>query len=127
MAAQTKGLGLVHVNHVVYPVSSLAASVPFYRDFLGIKEIPKMVPNENIVWLQLPSKVMVHLIEHKSFPALDPVHIAFEVEDLDAAEVGLLERKIAIENKGVRKDGQRYVFFRDPDGNRVELCTPSGF
>lgn len=127
MATKAEGLGLVHVNHVVYPVRNLAASVAFYRDFLGVKEIPKMVPNENIVWLQLPSKVMLHLIEHKNFPALDPVHVAFEVEDLDAAEKALIERKIAIENKGIRKDGQRYVFFRDPDGNRVELCTPSGF
>jgi hypothetical protein len=33
---------------------------------------------------------------------------------------------IPIERTGVRKDGQRYLCIRDPDGNRVELCTPSG-
>lgn len=127
MSTEAKGLGLVGVNHVVVPVANLARSVAFYRDYLGIKEVPKMVPNENLVWLRLPSKVMVHLIEGKSVPAPDPVHIAFEVEDLDAAVKLLEEKKIAILSSGTRKDGQRYVFFRDPDGNRVELCTPSGF
>ncbi|HEY7495978.1 MAG TPA: MFS transporter, partial [Candidatus Tectomicrobia bacterium] len=26
----------------------------------------------------------------------------------------------------MRQDGQRYLFVRDPDGYRVEVCTPSG-
>ena len=52
---------------------------------------------------------------------------AFEVEDFDAALRGLQDQGISVERTGVRKDGQRYLFIRDPNGNRVELCTPSGF
>ena len=57
----------------------------------------------------------------------DNVHHAFEVEDYDAAVLALHGKHIPIERTGVRQDGQRYLFIRDPDGNRVELCTPSGF
>jgi catechol 2,3-dioxygenase-like lactoylglutathione lyase family enzyme len=71
---------------------------------------------------------MLHLIESEEAPARpDNVHHAFEVEDFDATMRALREKGIAIERTGERKDGQRYLFIRDPDGNRVELCTPSGF
>jgi hypothetical protein len=30
---------------------------------------------------------------------------------------------LPIESQGVRHDGQRFLFVRDPDGNRVELAT----
>jgi catechol 2,3-dioxygenase-like lactoylglutathione lyase family enzyme len=39
----------------------------------------------------------------------------------------LQEKGITVERGGLHYDGQRYLFIRDPDGNRVELCTPSGF
>jgi catechol 2,3-dioxygenase-like lactoylglutathione lyase family enzyme len=52
---------------------------------------------------------------------------SFEVEDYEATMRALQEQGVAIERTGVRKDGQRYLFIRDPAGNRVELCTPSGF
>ena len=34
---------------------------------------------------------------------------------------------LGISRSGVRNDGQRFLFTHDPDGNRVELCTKSGF
>jgi hypothetical protein len=49
------------------------------------------------------------------------------VEDFDASVKALQEKEITVERSGVCRDDQRYLFIRDPDGNRVELCTPSGF
>ena len=87
-----------------------------------------MVDNPRITWLQLPSSVMLHLMESEEALARpESVHHASEVEDFDAALRGIQDKGIAVERTGVRKDGQRYLFIRDPDGNRVELCTPSGF
>ncbi len=124
----TRGLKLNHVNHVVTMVKDTKRSMEFYCDFLGIGQIPSQVDNPNITWLQLPSGVMLHLIETEEAPAHPPnIHHAFEVEDFDAAMAALQDRGIAVEASGVRHDGQRYLFMRDPDGNRVELCTPSGF
>ena len=124
----TSGLKLNHINHVVTMVKDTKRSMEFYCDFLGIKQIQSQVDNPEITWLQLPSGVMLHLIETQDAPAHPPnIHHAFEVEDFDAAKKALDNSGISIENSGVRHDGQQYLFIRDPDGNRVELCTPSGF
>ena len=122
------GLQLNNVNHVVTMVKNTDRSMEFYRDFLGFKHIQSQVDNPNITWLVLPSGVMLHLIETEEAPVKpDNVHHAFEVEDFDTATKAVEEHGITIERSGVRHDGQRFMFFRDPDGNRVELCTPSGF
>ena len=127
MATKTRGLKLNHVNHVVYLVRDTQRSVEFYNDFLGIKQIPSMVDHPGVTWLQLPSGVMLHLIETENAPTPEDNHVAFEVEDFDAAMDAVRAKGLEIGNTGVRKDGQRFLFINDPDGNRVELCTPSGF
>ena len=64
MPTKSGRLKLNHVNHVVYLVQDTKRSMDFYHDFLGIKQIPSQVDNPNITWLQLPSGVMLHLIEN---------------------------------------------------------------
>ena len=127
MTTKSTGLKLNHVNHVVYLVRDTKQSMEFYHDFLGIKQIPSQVDNPNITWLQLPSGVMLHLIETDQAPCPDESHIAFEVEDFDAAMEAVKAKGLEITRSGVRNDGQRFLFTHDPDGNRVELCTKSGF
>ncbi len=130
MTCRKARVELTGVNHVVYPVRDVQKAMAFYVDFLGLKQVPVMhpdVPPERMVWLRLPDKTMVHLVKSNIVPASNPVHTAFEVADFDAATCALEERGIPAERRGVRKDGQRYVYFLDPDGNRIELCTPSGF
>ena len=127
MTTKSTGLKLNHVNHVVYLVRDTKQSMEFYHDFLGIKQIPSQVDNLNITWLQLPSGVMLHLIETDQAPCPDESHIAFEVEDFDAAMEAVKAKGLEISRSGVRNDGQRFLFTHDPDGNRVELCTKSGF
>ena len=127
MTTKSSGLKLNHVNHVVYLVRDTRQSMEFYHDFLGIKQIPSQVDNPNITWLQLPSGVMLHLIETDQAPCPDESHIAFEVEDFDAAVEAVKAKGLEISRSGVRNDGQRFLFTHDPDGNRVELCTKSGF
>jgi len=121
---------LTGINHVIYPVTDVERSLRFYRDMLGIKQIAVMqpgVPPERMAWLQLPSGVMLHLIRSENVPAANPVHIAFEIADFDETERAVEAAGLEILNSGVRDDGQQFLFFYDPDGNRVELCTPSGF
>jgi catechol 2,3-dioxygenase-like lactoylglutathione lyase family enzyme len=128
MTATSRAIQVKHVNHIVTMVREPSRSIEFYCDLLGFKQIPSMVDNPNITWLQLPSGVMLHLIASDEAPVRqENVHHAFEMEDFDAAVNALQAKGINIERTGVRHDGQRYLFMRDPDGNRVKLCTPSGF
>ena len=98
----TSGLKLNHVNHVVTVVKDTKRSMEFYCDFLGIKQIQSQVDNANITWLQLPSGVMLHLIETGDAPGNpDNIHHAFEVEDFDSAKSVLEDKGVNIENSGV--------------------------
>ena len=87
------------INHVVSVVADTARSLEFYSGFLGIKQIPSQVDNPAITWLQLPSGIMLHLVESQDGPAQPPnLHHAFEVEDLDAATAAVEDRGIPIES-----------------------------
>ena len=55
---------LTAVNHLTYNVIDKVRATRFWVDVLGVKEIPKAVDGEHIIWLQLPSGTMVHLIEN---------------------------------------------------------------
>lgn len=127
MAAVPSGIQINRVNHVVYLVKDTKRSMDFYNGFLGIKQIPSQVDNPNITWLQMPSGIMLHLIETDNSPTQEENHIAFEVEDFDVAEASVKAKGLRIARSGVRNDGQRFLFTYDPDGNKVELCTKSGF
>ncbi len=127
MTTKASGIKFNRVNHVVYLVKDTKRSMEFYNEFLGIKQIPSQVDNPKITWLQMPSSIMLHLIETENSPTQEENHIAFEVEDFDAAEAAVKARGLRIARSGVRNDGQRFLFTYDPDGNRVELCTKSGF
>ena len=63
MAAVSSGIQINRVNHVVYLVKDTKRSMDFYNGFLGIKQIPSQVDNPKITWLQMPSGIMLHLIE----------------------------------------------------------------
>ena len=52
---------------------------------------------------------------------------AFEVDDLDGAHKQLGGMGIECTDIQTRNDGQRAFYLNDPDGNRIELCTVSGF
>ena len=121
------GLKLNHVNHVVTAVKDAEGSLAFYRDFLGIKRIQSQVDNPNIIWLQLPSGTMVHLIENQDAPSVPSHHGAFEVDDIEATAEALRSQGVETTQINTRNDGQRSFNVIDPDGNRVEICTRSGF
>ena len=120
---------LTAVNHLTYNVADKERATRFWVDVLGVKRIPSAVDADHIVWLQLPSGTMVHLIENANGISEPSHHGAFEVADIDAAYERLKAAGAKIESDaiGVRNDGQRVFFISDTEGNRIEICTKSGF
>ncbi len=90
-------------------------------------QIPKMVNGDHLYWLQLPSGAMIHIIENALAPSAPSHHTAFEVDDIDASHAYFAGKGITTTDIQTRNDGQRAFYLDDLDGNRIEICTVSGF
>ncbi len=118
---------LKNINHITYNVKDKDAALKWYEDVLGLKQIPKMVNSDHLYWLQLPSGAMVHIIENEGAPSAPSHHTAFEVDDIEASLDYFVGKGVDTTDIQTRNDGQRAFYINDPDGNRIELCTISGF
>ena len=127
MPLTANSVRLKAVNHLTYCVRDKERALRFWEDVLGVKQIPSQVDAEHILWLQLPSGTMVHLIEKADAPSTPPHHGAFEVDDIEAAQKAVRGMGVETTDITTRKDGQRTFSLNDPEGNRIELCTKSGF
>ena len=118
---------LKNINHITYNVKDKDAALKWYQEILGLKQIPKMVNSDHLYWLQLPSGAMVHIIENPDAPSAPSHHTAFEVDEIEAARDAVMAAGVDVTEIQTRNDGQRACYLNDPDGNRIELCTVSGF
>ena len=118
---------LKNINHITYNVKDKDAALKWYEEILGLKQIPKMVDSDHLYWLQLPSGAMVHIIENVDAPSAPSHHTAFEVDNIEASRADLIQKGIETTDIQTRNDGQRAFYLNDLDGNRIEICTVSGF
>lgn len=117
------------LNHVALPTADPERGAAFYRDVLGFQSTPRPSFSFRGAWLiKREVGVMVHLLHDAAFePALGGEtntrgnHVAFQVEDYDAAVGNLRARGIECVEVILPDYGYRQVFFRDPDGNVIEL------
>ena len=127
MGLNADHIRLKAINHITYNVRDKDAALRWYEDVLGLKQIPKMVNSDHLYWLQLPSGAMVHIIENADAPSAPSHHTAFEVDDIEASQKYFIGKGVATTEIQTRNDGQRAFYINDLDGNRIELCTVSGF
>ena len=118
---------LKNINHITYNVRNKDAALKWYQEVLGLKQIPKMVNSDHLYWLQLPSGAMVHIIENADAPSAPSHHTAFEVDEIEVSHEYFSKKGIETTDIQTRNDGQRAFYLDDPDGNRIEICTVSGF
>lgn len=124
-------------DHVALLVSNVERSRQFYAQVLGMREIPRP-KNFDFpgAWLET-GPFQIHLIGESgegrakqvnpgySAPELErgyASHVAFEVDDLEAAMRHLREQDVAIVGgPRPRGDGVQQLYICDPDGYVVEL------
>ena len=116
---------VVDIHHVSLNVSDTGRSLSFYRDVLGLAQLPR--PNFPFggAWLDAGNGRQVHLIEAK-VPGDLGQHMAFQVTDLDGVVEHL--RSAGVETPDpipVLDTGIRQTFVSDPDGNRIEFTQPA--
>ena len=123
---------LAGIHHIAIICSDYARSKHFYTDILGLEVIRETYREGRRSFkldLALGDRYVIELF---SFPDPPPRasgpeacglrHLAFAVDDLDAAIRQLSQRNVATEP--VRVDeltGKRFTFLRDPDELPIEL------
>ncbi len=121
---------ILRIHHASLIVADNARALNFYCDLLGL-QVDAARPDLGYpgAWLYIGDQ-QIHLLE---LPNPDPIegrpvhggrdrHLALTVDDLDALA-------LALDTAGIdytrSRSGRRALFFRDPDGNALELIEAS--
>ncbi|MGB0835741.1 MAG: VOC family protein [Psychrobium sp.] len=125
-------LGLKSVHHVAIIASDYQRSKHFYIAVLGLEIICETYREQRDSYkldLALPDGTQIELFsfpdapKRPSYPEAQGLrHLAFAVDDIDAALAYLNSQDIAVEP--IRIDeltNKRFTFFNDPDGLPLEL------
>jgi lactoylglutathione lyase len=121
--------------HTRMRVSDMDQTIAFYTNVLGLEVLErKLSPRgSHLAFLRVPNSE--ELIELCSFPPSGPVkvqedlvHLAFQVENLDATIATLQQQGIRITDGPTKtSSGSRFIFIDAPDGYEVELIErPAG-
>ena len=114
------------LHHVSRQTRQLDETRRFYVDVLGFRELSSR-PNFPFrgAWLY-GSGIQIHLIDEPYHETAGPPnprenHIAFLIEDMDAAEETLKQHGISYRRQSSADGRSEQIFFRDPEGWMVEL------
>ena len=120
------------IHHVAIICADYPRSKHFYTEILGFKVIKETYRAERGSYkldLRVGEKDQIELFsfpnrpERPSYPEAKGLrHLAFAVDDLTAQIAALATKEI--ETEPIRTDeitGQRFTFFKDPDGLPLEL------
>jgi catechol 2,3-dioxygenase-like lactoylglutathione lyase family enzyme len=118
---------IIEPDHFTVLTQDATATAEFYEYTLGLRPGPR--PNFAVpgIWLYSGVDPILHLVEKDEIPngpgVLD--HIAFRGTDLEGAIGKLKARSIAYDVRRVPAggpwEGVWQLFFRDPNGARVEI------
>jgi len=117
----------IEIQHVSLIVSDTKAALAFYCDVLGMQEAARADLPYPGAWLQVGEQ-QIHLLE---LPNPDPAsmserpehggrdrHTAITVKDVSIVTQQLEQAGITYTTS---RSGRKALFFRDPDGNAIEL------
>jgi catechol 2,3-dioxygenase-like lactoylglutathione lyase family enzyme len=117
-------LGITVIDHVqiAAPRALEAEVVRFYREVLGLTEIPK--PEElrarGGAWFQIGNLQMHIGIDPDGGGPKSKRHVCFLVEDLAKAKAAVTAQGVTIEEESAAEGLSRF-FVRDPADNRIEI------
>lgn len=129
-AQQTAAQRPAAVSHVALYVFDLKKSVDFYKNVLGLQQIPEPFKDGKHVWLRMGPHSQLHIIEGaaKVEPHDINSHLAFSVKDLkkfmarlDKAGVRYTSWTGVEKRTTARPDGVEQVYLQDPDNFWLEV------
>ncbi len=113
-------------HHVALRVTDYARARAFYTQVLGLPVLGS-IPGAEIEFLGMGGTT-IELMggaepEELTKPKAGLLHLAFEVDDVDAAYEELCQRGVTFTVKPKTVGDIRLAFFVDPDGNELELFS----
>ena len=111
------------LQHVSIRSRDLARARDFYERLLGLPTVPRPELGFPGAWYGIGTSQLHLIAREQLMEGIDPTdpHFALEVESLDGVRRELRARGIPyLDFVGPQ------LWVRDPDGNVVELCEPSG-
>lgn len=126
-------MNIKRIEHVAINTKDINASIEFYRDVLGFRQLETIENGDNtITYFLLPDGTRLELFDYhganRAYERGDSEaglkHIAFEVEDVSAHEKELREKgvNITLAATNLHHLGARVLLFTDPDGIILEFC-----
>jgi len=126
----------IRFDHVAITVRHMERSVAFYRDLLGFEVLGQLLVDEGrqkLVYLR-SGGAYVELFEFRDHDAETAVgvpdtvggfkHLALQTDDVDAVAARLKAAGIEFTVEPLDAEGGvRLAFFRDPDGNLLEIVS----
>jgi catechol 2,3-dioxygenase-like lactoylglutathione lyase family enzyme len=113
-------LSVTQIDHCSVLITDVERSRRFYRDVLGLKEIPKPRTFDFVVvWFDLGNQHL-HLLLKDRADSLSPRHFALRVTDCAAARAHFRAKGTTTHETTPIPGADRF-FISDPDGNRIEI------
>jgi len=122
----------MHVTKLLHTrmrVSDIDETIKFYTTVLGLEVLERKTSprGSHLAFLKVPRSE--ELIELASYPPSGPVHVqedlvhlAFQIDNVDAAIRDLTAKGVKITDGPTRSSsGSRFIFIDAPDGYEIEL------
>jgi len=115
---------MAKLNHIGIYVKDLEASLAFYKEFFGFKEVTRFGSGEAKIAMIDIGGGLLEIVQRPGSPGKPPEgnwsHVAIHDPDFDktVAKItakGLPKRDVTMAN------GTRLCFFSDPDGHVIEV------
>lgn len=122
LAAGQERLGIQRYGHVVLPVKSLAVSIPFYNNVLGLKAmaVPSSVASSQ-AWFEIGGGQQIRLVEGRPDNSRTAgTNLALVVSSLRQVEKQLRQRGVSLSKQNI-STGQTTLYVSDPDGYVFEF------
>lgn len=111
---------ITQIDHCSVIITDVERSRRFYRDLLGMEEVPRPRTFDFIVlWFQLGNQ-QIHLLLKDQADSLSPRHFALRVADCEAARAYFTSQGVVMLETTPIPGASRF-FIHDPDGNRIEI------
>lgn len=117
---------VLQLDHVALHVADVERSRQFYREVLGLQEIPRPAFSFPGAWFRLGGDQELHLIggrDEETHSHNRGNHWALMIDDMDAWEREFQAQGTTYLPRRMRPDGALQIYLVDPDGHYLELCT----